>query len=59
MLYDATKGQRLRFWHPETSIAMCRSFLDAMGVAGDPMWLVEYDVRCHGSMRDALARCDG
>ena len=46
------------FWHAETCVVMCKDFLDTMAVPLERFWLIEYDVRCHGSMKEALARCD-
>ena len=56
--YGHTDVVSWSFWHAETCIVMCHAFLASMGVACEHVWIVEYDVRCHGSMRDALARCD-
>ena len=47
------------FWHPETSFVMMHDFALARVAGGfEYMWVVEYDVRCHGSFAAALGRCD-
>lgn len=48
------------FWHPEAAMVLMHEWLSERLPADrtEHVWFVEYDVRCQGSFRDVLARCD-
>lgn len=47
------------FWRPETCIALMHGWLrDVQRLRFRYVWVIEYDVFCHGSFREALRGCD-